>query len=161
MLISVELYYNQFMYLRDTILPSKIVLPTDSGILLNPPHDTCWMPYHCTNDFYPKFVIQASEEEILPTNLTVYRQKNEFKEVILPETAILIEPTVSGLGVSFENIYVFWKGKKYVIHYEVKPKEGVTWDDSFYRFNSMYTFDESPVAADEKRREYTVKSWSY
>jgi len=147
------------MYMADKILRDKII----AGELVFPPLSESeeWTPSETCNDFYPKIATDIENEALFNTPLDYYEQKNEFLSIVLPKTKLIIEPAVAGWGITFENITIVYKNKKYVIHNQAVQDKEVKFNDSFYRFSSMYTFNDKINATSENKKIFLIKSWKY
>jgi hypothetical protein len=140
--------------LRNKIIKGKITFPPSSE------SDT-WLPFDICNDFYPKIVTDIENDDFSSSSFEYYEQKNIFKEIILSKNKMVIEPVVAGWGITFENITIFYKNKKYLIHSQAIQDKDIKFNDSFYRFSSMYTFENKINATEETKREFLIKSWKY
>lgn len=110
-----------------------------------------------SNDYYPKYVIKdgfypemdwgktqetrcgASDvyagnsdinagRTIYQAIFIVYRKKSQFESAKLEWDDILIEPNVSGWGISFENIHVLYNGAKIIFNYTSLENQDITFE---------------------------------
>jgi hypothetical protein len=140
--------------LREKIIAGKIVFPPVSEL-------DDWSPSELCNDFYPKIITDLEENFLFKNNLDYYDQKNDFLNIILSKEKIVIEPAVAGWGITFENISIVFKNKKYIVHARAIQNKDVKFNDSFYRFSSMYTFENKINATSENKQKFLIKSWKY
>lgn len=145
--------------MADKILRNKII---EGRRVLSPePTESTWTPFNVCNDFYPKIVTPSSNLELNSSLFTIYDQKNMFKELELLSDEMVIEPVVSGWGVTFQNITLLLNGNKYVLYNESIQDRNLTFEDSFFRFSSMYTFEDKIDATSEGKLPFLIKSWKY
>jgi hypothetical protein len=140
--------------LRDKVISGKITFPPS-------PSEDEWIPILTCNDFYPKIVTNIDNANLSTSAFTYYEQKNEFKELILPTTKMVIEPVVAGWGITFENITITYHNSKNIIHVDASQDKDIKFNDTFYRFSSMYTFDNKINATEESKKRFLIKSWKY
>lgn len=136
---------------------------TINGRVILPPQDEAetWTPALTCNDFYPKVVTVLNNISLESEFFEMYEQKNEFLQLELPKTKMVIEPLVAGWGITFENITLIFNNEKFVVHDKVLQDRGITFADTFYRFSSMYTFEDKVDAISEEKIPYLKKSWKY
>jgi hypothetical protein len=142
--------------LRNKIIRGRVTLPPE-GLDST---DT-WKPFEISNDFYPKIVSQLKDEDLDTSTFVIYEQKNVFKELEIPASQIIIEPIVAGWGISYQDITLTFNKTKYVIYNESVQDKNVKFDDSFYRFSSMYTFEDKIHATGDDKLPFLIKSWKY
>jgi len=143
-----------------------------------------------TNDYYPKYVIKNGQypqipwtssqetrcgaanayagneeinagQEVYDATIIVYKQKDEFQSLQLEWDDLVVDPPVNGWAKSFENIVVIYNNMKMVLNERALENQGITFEDKFYRFNDMYTFDDRTAASDPTKKESLQKSWIY
>lgn len=134
-----------------------------TGNIIYPPEGVAekWKPFDFCNDFYPKVITPLSDTELNYSLFTIYEQKSDFKELEIYSSDMVIEPMAAGWGISFQNIVVKLSKEKYVIFNEAKENKNVKFKDTFYRFSSMYTFDDKINATSIEKLPFLVKSWKY
>lgn len=142
--------------MADKFLEFKIV----KGSIISSPEEKNWNPKNYTNDYYPKYVT-TKDSGFTEKELTPYEQKDEFENLTLTPNQIVVDPPISGWGINFENVYVIYNDEKYVVNHKVLDQKTTTFDDEFYRFNSMYSFEEFVEATNENKKEFLKKSWKY
>lgn len=140
--------------LFNQLAPGVIVYPPD-GVVED------WKPFDFCNDFYPKIVTPVSNTNLDYSIFTIYEQKSAFRNKTFPPNNMVIEPTVAGWGITFQNIVLTLNKEKYVIFNEAKENKNVKFDDTFYRFSSMYTFEDKIDATSEGKLPFLIKSWKY
>jgi hypothetical protein len=140
--------------LKSITLAGQVILPVED-------EQEMWIPAIVSNDFYPKIITEITNASLKSSLFEFYEQKSEFLNLEIPKTKMLIEPIVAGWGITFENITVFFNGEKFVIYNPVIQDKGITFEDTFYRFSSMYTFNDKVNATSEEKIPYLKKSWKY
>lgn len=155
-----------------------------SGRIVSSATETTWVPYESCNDYYPKYVLKgkdffyeliayagdstqnAGDEQIYAgtdkiNSYVVYKQRSDFEKIRLTKEFIVIEPVLNGWSRLYENIIVNIDGEKYILHQSSLEKNNTTFDDTFYRFSDLYTFDEVSAAQQENLAEYRKSSLTY
>jgi hypothetical protein len=140
--------------LRNKVIKGKIVFPPES-------EEETWVPSNTCSDFYPKIVTTIDNVNLSRSFFDYYEQKKDFLELVLPKTKMVIEPVVAGWGITFENITIVYKLNKHILHAPALQGRGVTFDDTFYRFSSIYSFEEKIDAVSDKNQPFLIKSWKY
>ena len=139
-------------FLKYKITPADVIVCSENNPI--------WQPYMVCNDYYPKLILNEDFNEDF-TKAVIFEQRDEFEIFNALGDQVVVQPRINGWGVSFENVRVFYKDKKYILNLPIRERRNTTFDDQFYRFNDMYTFEERGSAQEGYKEEYLKKSWTY